>query len=83
MTTTEYVADYIVFHAGTKLVDGKVVTAGGRVFTVVGMGDTLVEAVDRAYLGVRSIEFRGMFFRRDIAERQACLEFLSIVDTDY
>lgn len=58
----------IVFHAGTKLDEkGAVVTAGGRVLGVTGIGDTLKEAVDRAYKGVRKIDFVSAFYRNDIA----------------
>lgn len=56
-----------VFHAGTRSEGGRVVTSGGRVLTVVGMGATLAEARDRAYAGVRCIEFEGMHYRTDIA----------------
>lgn len=58
-----------VFHAGTALQDGKVVTAGGRVLTVTATGKTLREAVDRAYEGVRKIRFQGAHYRTDIAHR--------------
>ena len=58
-----------VFHCGTKESDGKVVTAGGRVLSVTGLGATLREAVDNAYERVRGISFEGMFFRKDIAHR--------------
>ena len=65
--------DEIVFHCGTKFdhVEGgnTVVTAGGRVLSVTGCGDTLREAVDRAYAGVSGISFDGMFYRHDIAHR--------------
>ena len=46
-----------------------VVTSGGRVLSVTGMGTTLREAVDRAYEGVKKISFEGMFYRKDIAHR--------------
>ena len=59
----------LVFHCGTKSVEGAVVTSGGRVLSVTGRGATLREAVDRAYDGVSRISFDGMFFRRDIAHR--------------
>ena len=59
----------IVFHCGTKESDGKIVTAGGRVLSVTGLGATLREAVDNAYERVRGISFEGMFFRKDIAHR--------------
>jgi phosphoribosylamine--glycine ligase len=56
----------VVFHAGTTLAeDGRVVTAGGRILTIVGMGATVDEAADRAYS--TSIHFEGMQWRSDIA----------------
>jgi phosphoribosylamine--glycine ligase len=58
-----------VFHAGTKLEDGKVVTSGGRVLGVTGVGDSFRAARDRAYSAVEKISFEKMHFRRDIAER--------------
>jgi len=58
--------DVIVFHAGTAKKDGQVVTNGGRVLNVTAMGDTLEEAVSRAYAGVERIHFEGMHYRRDI-----------------
>ena len=62
-------AGALVFHCGSKAVDGKIVTAGGRVLYVTGMGATLREAVDTAYAGVKEISFDGMFYRKDIAHR--------------
>lgn len=59
----------MVFHAGTALKDGKLVTAGGRVLAVSAIGTTLREAVDKAYEGVKSIHFEGMMYRKDIAHR--------------
>ena len=59
----------IVFHCGTKVEDDKVVTAGGRVLSVTGLGATLREAVDRAYAAVSKISFEKMFYRKDIAHR--------------
>lgn len=59
----------IVFHCGTKAADGKVLTSGGRVLSVTGMGATLREAVDKAYAAVGGISFDKMFYRRDIAHR--------------
>ena len=61
--------DVQVFHAGTALSDGQLVTAGGRVFSVAAHGETLQEAVARAYDGVARISFEGMHYRRDIAHR--------------
>ena len=61
--------DTVVFHCGTKELDGTVVTSGGRVLSVTGLGATLREAVDRAYARVDDISFEKSFCRRDIAHR--------------
>ena len=62
--------DVFVFHAGTSLdKEGNLKTSGGRVIAATATGKTLREAVDRAYKGVSLIEFEGMQFRRDIAQR--------------
>jgi phosphoribosylamine---glycine ligase len=58
-----------VFHAGTALQDGKLVTAGGRVLSVAALGATLQDAVARAYEAASRISFEGMHYRRDIAHR--------------
>jgi phosphoribosylamine--glycine ligase len=63
------IAGVQVFHAGTKLQDGQLVTAGGRVLSVVARGATLQEAVALAYEAVARISFEGMHYRRDIAHR--------------
>jgi phosphoribosylamine--glycine ligase len=58
-----------VFHAATGLVDGRVVTTGGRVLTVTGLGGTFAEARTRAYAAVEAISFDGAQHRGDIALR--------------
>ena len=58
-----------VFHAGTAERDGQVVTAGGRVLAVTGLGATPGEARDRAYSAAEGIEFDGRQMRTDIAAR--------------
>ncbi|KAI1330720.1 putative bifunctional purine Ade1 [Xylariaceae sp. FL0255] len=58
-----------IFHAGTKYIDGQLVVAGGRVFSVSANGPTLRDAVDAAYSGVKSIRVDGTFYRTDIASR--------------
>ena len=63
-----------VFHAGTDLVDDQVVTAGGRVLCVVGLGDTVAEARDVAYAQVDRIRFDGAFCRSDIGYRAIARE---------
>ena len=58
-----------VCHAGTAQRDGQLVTAGGRVLTVVGRGGDFKDAIARAYAGVQAISFDGMQYRRDIGQR--------------
>lgn len=60
--------DQVVFHAGTKLEDGKIVSSGGRVLNVTAIADDLKTAVDRAYDAVETIDFPGSRYRRDIAK---------------
>ena len=59
----------VTFHAGTRLVDGQVVTNGGRVLCVVGLGDSVRMAQKQAYETVDQIRFNGAQFRRDIGWR--------------
>ncbi len=58
-----------VFHAGTKLVDGKVTTSGGRVFCVTTLGETVKFAQLRAYQIAEKIQFKGAQYRQDIGYR--------------
>lgn len=58
-----------VFHAGTKAVDGQIVTAGGRVLGVTAVGKNIREAKDKAYEAVAKISFEGAHYRQDIAWR--------------
>jgi len=58
-----------VYHAGTAQRGGQIVSAGGRVLTVVGCGATFAEAISRAYAGVLKISFEGMQYRRDIGRK--------------
>lgn len=58
-----------VFHAGTAMKDRQLVTAGGRVLSIAAHGETLQEAVGRAYEAAKYISFEGMQYRRDIARR--------------
>ncbi len=57
----------VIFHAGTKKQSDRFITTGGRVLNVVGFGNTLEEAREKAYEGVSKIHFDGMYFRKDIA----------------
>jgi phosphoribosylamine---glycine ligase len=63
------VAGAMVFHAGTSKRDGRIVTAGGRVLTVVGRGKSHRDAIDIAYRAAAHIHFDGMQFRRDIGKK--------------
>lgn len=55
-----------VFHAGTKIREGRLISSGGRVLTVIGRGSTYSTAIERAYAGVGRIRFEGMQYRCDI-----------------
>jgi phosphoribosylamine--glycine ligase len=59
----------VVFHAGTALVDQKIVTNGGRVLGVTATAETLGGALQRAYEAMGRIRFEGMYYRRDIGRR--------------
>ena len=61
--------DTIIFHAGTRFLNGKIVTAGGRVLGVTGLGNTMDEAIKKAYTAVEQIHFEKCFFRRDIGAK--------------
>jgi phosphoribosylamine--glycine ligase len=65
----EAIPGVVVYHAGTALDAGRLVTAGGRVLTVAGRGGDLAAAIGRAYAGVREISFDGMQYRTDIGAR--------------
>nr|WP_320048529.1 phosphoribosylamine--glycine ligase [uncultured Desulfuromonas sp.] len=58
-----------VFHAGTAEKDGKIVTAGGRVLGVTGWGETVADAISKAYEGADKIQWNGMQMRRDIGQK--------------
>jgi phosphoribosylamine--glycine ligase len=58
-----------IFHSGTALGDKRIVTAGGRVLTVVGTGSTYQDAIVRAYQGASAIKFEGMQYRHDIGRK--------------
>ena len=66
--------DTKVFHAGTSQEDGQVVTNGGRVLCVVGLGSSVVSAQARAYERMDLIGWRGRYFRRDIGHRAIARE---------
>jgi len=66
-----------VFHAGTALADGRVVTSGGRVLCAVGLGDTVGAAQEQAYALVGKLRWTGMQYRRDIGWRAIARESAS------
>lgn len=59
----------IVYHAGTKKQDGGFLTAGGRVLGVTGLGETLPQALEKAYGAVREITFKNAHYRTDIGKK--------------
>ena len=61
--------DLVIFHAGTALKDGQIVTAGGRVLAITAMAFDLQGALDKAYAELEKISFDGMQYRRDIGHR--------------
>lgn len=61
-------ADSILFHAGTSLVQDKLVTSGGRVFACSAVGSDLNDALNKSYQLANSITFEGIYFRRDIGK---------------
>jgi phosphoribosylamine--glycine ligase len=61
--------DTVVFHAGTRRENGRLVTAGGRVLGVTCLGETIRDAIDKAYRAVESIAWDGVHYRKDIGRR--------------
>ncbi len=69
LDTAAKIQDVVVFHAGTKKEGNKILTNGGRVLGVTGLGNTTKEAITNTYQAVGKINFEGMYFRRDIGRR--------------
>ena len=65
----ERMSGVAVFHAGTAMCDGYLVTAGGRVLGVQALGTNIADAMARAYAAVARITFKGMHYRKDIGRR--------------
>jgi phosphoribosylamine--glycine ligase len=65
----EQLEDVVVFHAGTAIKDGDIVTNGGRVLGVTALGQQIAEAKARAYEAVDKIKFHGAYWRSDIADK--------------
>lgn len=66
ITGLDKVKDSIAFHAGTKMVDGKVLTNGGRVISISSYGATKAEALAKSFANAQIIDFEKKYFRRDI-----------------
>ncbi len=60
------ITESIVFHAGTKLKDDKIVTNGGRVIAITSFGENIEEAVQRSLSNAVKTKFEGKYFRKDI-----------------
>ena len=69
VAAAERVPGVSVYHAGTAMRDGRLVTAGGRVLTIAARAGSFAEAIARAYAGVGQIAFDGMQYRRDIGRK--------------
>lgn len=62
----ETISDSLVFHAGTKIENGKIVTNGGRVLAVTSFGENFEEAIKKSYQNIEKLRFDKMYFRTDI-----------------
>ncbi len=69
ITMTDPPANSIIFQAGTAVRSGQVVTDGGRVLGVTALGANFAESINRAYEAVGTVQFEGMYYRRDIGQR--------------
>jgi len=69
LATAAQVPGVEVLHSGTARVGSQILTSGGRVLGVTAVGDSLPEALGRAYQAMAEIQFEGMYFRRDIGHR--------------
>jgi phosphoribosylamine--glycine ligase len=61
--------DVVVFHAGTRREKGKLITSGGRVLGIAGIGNNLKQAIETAYSAVEKISFDNMYYRKDIGKK--------------
>lgn len=68
ITGIENVTDSVVFHSGTALKDGNIVTAGGRVIAVSSYGSNKEEALNKSFDAAQKIDFKDKYFRRDIGQ---------------
>jgi phosphoribosylamine--glycine ligase len=70
ITGLEAAGDAKIFHAGTSLAGGKLVSSGGRVLGITALGQSISEAREKAYRAIAAIDFPGGFYRRDIGWRE-------------
>lgn len=68
ITNLNLVEGSIVFHAGTKELDGKVVTNGGRVLAITSFGNTIAEAVSKSFSNTEKISYKNKYYRKDIGK---------------
>jgi phosphoribosylamine--glycine ligase len=66
------IKDVFVFHAATALKDGRMVTDGGRVLGVTGLGEDVAKAIEKTYEAVRTISWDGVQYRKDIGRKALC-----------
>ncbi|WP_396591170.1 phosphoribosylamine--glycine ligase [Allomuricauda sp. R78024] len=66
ITGIENIKDSLVFHAGTKKSDGKVVTNGGRVIAITSLGNDFQEALQKSYQNIEKLHFDRMYYRKDL-----------------
>ena len=66
ITGIENVSDSIVFHAGTKIENGRIVSNGGRVLAITSFGDDFQQAIKKSYQSIDKLDFDKMYFRKDI-----------------
>ena len=61
--------DGLLFHAGTKFINGEILVSGGRVLNMIGVGGSLNEAIDDVYEKIKNICYSGMTYRKDIGQK--------------
>lgn len=69
LSNASKMTDVIIFHAGTLLKEGKIVSSGGRVLNVTALGNNIKQSIENAYTAVEKISFEKMYYRRDIGWR--------------
>ena len=82
LDAAEATPDVNVFHSGTAKRGSDIVTAGGRVLTVVASGSDYRSAIERAYEAVGNISFEGMHYRKDIGAKALVMTSSTSSDTD-